>query len=166
MPTVNVQKLESMKPAAVPVLEELRATFDQIRKRAFEIFERRGGAPGFDIEDWVRAEQELFWVPQAELAETDGEFKIKVAVPGFEPKDVNVTAGSDEILIRGEAAKRDEKTEKGITFSEFGAKAMFRRFALPAPIEIGGVTASVENGMLTLVAPKKKEAAKKIAVAA
>ena len=166
MPTVNVQKLEAIKTAATPVLEEVRATFDQIRKRAFELFERRGGAPGFDVEDWVRAEQELFWVPQAELAETDNEYTIKVGVPGFDAKDLNVTAASDEILIRGEASKREERTGKGIAFSEFGTKSLFRRFALPAPIDIGGMTANVENGMLTMIVPKKKESAKKIAVAA
>jgi HSP20 family protein len=153
-----------------PVLEEIRATFDKIRERAFEFFERRGGAPGFDVEDWVRAEHDLFWVPQAELLETEAEFKIKVGVPGFEAKDLDVTAQPTEILIVGNAEKREEKTEKGVCYSEFGAKSLNRRFAFTTPIESGTVTANVENGMLTVNAPKKKEekkeAAKKIAVAA
>lgn len=100
MANVNVQKIEPNKPAVVPVLEEMRATFDKIRKRAFELFERRGGAPGFDVDDWVRAEHDLFWVPQAELAETENEFKIKVGVPGFEARDLSITAETDEIVIR------------------------------------------------------------------
>ena len=32
---------------------------DRIAQRAYERFERRGGAPGFDQEDWFEAEREL-----------------------------------------------------------------------------------------------------------
>jgi HSP20 family protein len=170
MANVVVKKVEEKKLAVAPVLEEMKATFDKIRKRAFEFFERRGGAPGFDVDDWVRAEHDLFWVPQAELVETESEFKIKVGVPSFEAKDVNITAQTNEIVIQGEAEKREEKTEKGFLYSEFGTKSLYRRFAFAAPIDIDAVTANVENGMLTITAPKrqeeKKEASKKIAVAA
>jgi HSP20 family molecular chaperone IbpA len=167
---VTVQAVEENRPALAPVVEEMKATFDKIRKRAFELFEQRGGAPGFDVEDWVRAEHDLFWVPQAELFQTEAEFKIKIGVPGFEAKDLNITAQSTEILIQGKTEKREEKTEKGVSYSEFGTKSLYRRFALAKPIEIAAVTANVENGMLTVIAPKKKEgkkeAGKKIAVAA
>jgi HSP20 family protein len=167
---VTVQRVEDNRPAVAPVLEEIKATFDKIRKRAFELFERRGGAPGFDVEDWVRAEHDLFWVPQVELLETEAEFEIKAGVPGFEAKNLSITAQPTEILIQGEAEKLEEKTEKGVSHSEFGSKSLYRRFALATPIEIDAVTANVENGMLTVSAPKKKEekkeAGKKIAVAA
>jgi len=166
---VTVRKVEDNKPAVAPVLEEMKVTFDKIRKRAFEFFERRGGAPGFDVEDWVRAERDLFWVPQAELIESEAEFKIKVGVPGFEAKDLNITAQPNEILIVGNAEQREEKIDKGVSCSEFGAKSLYQRFALMTSIEIGAVTANVENGMLTVIAPKKKEEkepGKKIGVAA
>ena len=166
MANVTVQKVEDNRPAVAPLLEQIKATFDKIRKRAFEFFERRGGAPGFDVEDWVRAEHDLFWVPQVELLETEAEFAIKVGVPGFEAKALNITAQPAEILIQGEAEKREEKTEKGVSYSEFGSKSLYRRFALATPIEIDAVTAKIENGMLTVIAPKKKETGKKIAVAA
>ena len=170
MANVSVQKLEDNKPAVAPVLEEMKATFDKIRNRAFELFERRGGAPGFDVEDWLQAEHDLFWVPQVELIETEGAFRIQVGLPGFEAKDLKITAQPAEILIQGNAEKREAKTEKGVSYSEFGTKALCRRFALATPIEVDAVTASVENGLLTLIAPKRKEeeneAGKKIAVAA
>lgn len=31
----------------------------EIRQRAYELYERRGGAPGHEQEDWARAEREL-----------------------------------------------------------------------------------------------------------
>lgn len=32
---------------------------EAIRVRAYELFERRGGEPGHELEDWLTAEQEL-----------------------------------------------------------------------------------------------------------
>jgi len=164
MANVPVQKIEENKPALAPVLEGIKETFNKIRKRAFELFERRGRAPGFELEDWLQAERDLFWVPQAKLSETDAEFKMKVAVPGFEANDLDVMEQPDEILIQGQAQKSAEKTEEGVTYSEFGTKELYRRFALATPIDIGAVKANVENGMLTVTAPKKVP--KKIPVAA
>ena len=99
----------------------------------------------------------MFWVPQAELTETESEFKIKVGVPGFEAKDLDIKAHPTEILIQGHTEKREEKAEENVSYSEFGMKSLYRRFALPKPIDIGAVTANVENGMLTVVAKKKQE---------
>lgn len=166
MPNVTVQKAEANNPSLTPVSEEMRATFEKIRKRAFELFERRGRLPGFDVEDWIQAEHDLFWVPPAELAETEAEFKIKAGVPGFEGKDLEITAQLSEILIQGKTEKREEKTEKGVYHSEFGTKSLYRRFVFATPIEIDAVTANVENGMLIVIAPKKEDSGKRIAVAA
>jgi hypothetical protein len=35
------------------------ASPDAVAIRAYEIFERRGREPGRDVDDWLRAEQEL-----------------------------------------------------------------------------------------------------------
>jgi HSP20 family molecular chaperone IbpA len=155
MANVVVQKIGKDKPAAAPLLKELKDTFEEIRKRAFELFERRGSTPGGELEDWIQAERDLFWIPRAELAETDTEFKINVGVPGMDAKNLEVTAQSGEILVRGNTGKRIEKKEKGVYYSEFGEKSMFRRFEVPDSIDLDRVTASVENGMLTVTAPKK-----------
>src|SRR5580700_1124878 len=32
---------------------------DQIRRRAYELYEERGRTPGFENEDWTRAEREI-----------------------------------------------------------------------------------------------------------
>ena len=166
MANVPVQKIDANKPALAPVLEAAQETFDRIQKRAFELFERRGRVPGFELEDWLRAEHELFWVPQAELTESKAQFNLKVAVPGFEARDLDITVQPYEILIQGAAEKREQKMEAGVTYSEFGERTLYRRFTLPAPIDLGSVTAQVENGLLVVIAPKKNETAREIPAAA
>ena len=47
---------ESTPPNATP---GIAPTPEQIRQRAHEIFLARGAAPGQDLDDWLRAEQEL-----------------------------------------------------------------------------------------------------------
>jgi HSP20 family protein len=155
MASVAVQKIGKDKPAPEPLLKELKDTFEEIRKRAFELFERRGSAPGGELDDWIQAERDLFWIPRAELNETDTGFKIHVGVPGMDAKNLKVTAQSGEILVRGNAGRRIEKRGKGVYYSEFGEKSLFRRFEVPDSIDLDRVTASVENGMLTVTAPKK-----------
>ena len=36
-----------------------RPTHEQIQRRAYEIFQARGDAPGTDLSDWLQAEREL-----------------------------------------------------------------------------------------------------------
>jgi len=147
--------MDNAKVETAPTLRALKDTVEMVRQRAFELFEHRGFSPGNELADWVQAERDLFWVPPAELAETENEVEITVAVPGFLPKEVHVTAQPGEILIQGNHDTHAEKRERGLVFSEFEEKALYRRFQIAQPIEIGQVTANVENGILTVKAPKK-----------
>ena len=42
---------------------------EQIRMRAYELFQSRGGQPGKAMDDWLQAEYELRQLPIAKLAE-------------------------------------------------------------------------------------------------
>ncbi len=41
------------------MIEHKELSQQEISDRAYELYLQRGGEPGKDIEDWVRAEQEL-----------------------------------------------------------------------------------------------------------
>jgi hypothetical protein len=45
--------------AAVGAVEAAVLNEDEVRRRAYEIFVRRGRTPGREVEDWLEAEQEL-----------------------------------------------------------------------------------------------------------
>jgi HSP20 family molecular chaperone IbpA len=155
MANLTVQKVENNKAGITPILKDLQDTSEMIRQRAFELFEGRGRGPGQELDDWIQAERDLFWVLPAELVETDKEIQITVAVPDFDPTHIQVTARPGEILVLGDFEKRLEKKEKGASYSEFEEKALYRRFKIAQPIDVDRVTANVENGMLTVKAPKK-----------
>lgn len=45
--------------AAPPATRKSRPTREEIARRAYELYVARGGTPGSDIEDWLKAEREL-----------------------------------------------------------------------------------------------------------
>ena len=75
------------------LFDELERMQSRIMKRANEIFHGNGQASGRDIDDWLKAEQELVWRPAIELTEKENEFRIEVAVPGVEAKKPRIQDG-------------------------------------------------------------------------
>jgi hypothetical protein len=48
-----------------------RPTAEAIRRRAYQLYCERGGAPGHEIDDWLQAEYELTQLPIRKLAELE-----------------------------------------------------------------------------------------------
>lgn len=59
--TTEIKAETPTKPAASVTKVTTRTVDlqDAIRQRAFELYEKRGGVHGADLEDWVRAEEEI-----------------------------------------------------------------------------------------------------------
>lgn len=153
MPQVAVEKVnDTGKP--LPIFEKIAQRFEAVQRRAFELFEARGRELGHDVEDWLKAEHELLGWPAAELAEKDGAYEIQIALPGFEGKEVDVTATPTEVLVHA-ATKEEKKTQKGdVLWTEFGSNDVYRCFQVPNPINVDKVTAILEKGILKINAPE------------
>lgn len=68
------------------VLEELKGLATKIRDRAFALFERRGGAVGSDVDDWLAAERELILSSESELVEKDSASTSRSQFRALTPK--------------------------------------------------------------------------------
>lgn len=148
MTKITVHQAESGKAAvANPFFAKMEQELETVRRRAFELFEKRGGAPGGELADWLQAERELFFVPDAEMTEDDKVFTMKIAAQGFAAANVEVIALPREMLVEAKAETRSETTVE--------SKCLYRRFELSSPIEARKVHATLDNGQLTIEAPKK-----------
>lgn len=168
MPNVPVQTAEEEKALPARWSDELQKFSSEIRRRAFDLFERHGRKEGQDIGHWLEAEKQLLTVPRSELRETGEAFEVKIAVPGFEASEIEVSALPDSLLVKAEARREGEKREGEIVYSEFSDQSLFRRFPLPQPIDTGRVAATLEKGVLRIAAQKaaaKKEEGEKSAAA-
>lgn len=154
MPQVAVTKVNDAQKKTLPVFEEIAKRLNAVQQRAFDLFEKRGRELGHELEDWFKAEHELFGWPAAELAEKNGEYEVEITLPGFEAKDVDVTATPNEVIVHA-AAEKQKKTEKdNVLWTEFGSNEVYRRFDLPMAINVDQVAAKLDNGILRVTAPK------------
>jgi HSP20 family molecular chaperone IbpA len=155
MSTVLIERVRhSNGKEKPPAFAEVERTIDKIQQRAFSLFEKRGQSPGLDREDWLLAEHEVLGTSLAELVETDKEWKLKVAVPGVESKDVTVTATPESLIVQADWSHRHSGADGEIRFCEFSRDALCRQFGLSSPIDVNSVSASLDKGVLNVIALK------------
>ncbi|MFZ3369527.1 MAG: DUF2934 domain-containing protein [Candidatus Sulfotelmatobacter sp.] len=68
-------------PSAASVLIEPKTLEDQIRRRAFELYEERGREDGHELEDWLRAEEEIKEMQAWSAAVRTTELKLSATPP-------------------------------------------------------------------------------------
>lgn len=152
MTKVEVQPVPSAEREGL--LRDIETVFDRIRQRAYQLFAERGYSHGKDTDDWLTAEREILYAPASELIEHENEFELRVAVAGFEPEKITVSALPEAVIVEGKSAKTHEAEDKGIVFSEISERSLFRRFELPEPVDPNGVIATLDHGLLRVMARK------------
>lgn len=58
------------------------------------------------------------WLPPMEAYEKDGQYFVQLDFPGVQPKDVEVSAEDDSLIIKGERKKAQEIEKKGRNYRE------------------------------------------------
>lgn len=101
--------------------------------------------------------------PALNVKETDENYKIELAAPGFSKKDFEVTV--EDGLLNISAQKEHKEEEKGEKFArrEFSYSSFQRSLQLPENIKDGDIKAKYNDGILSFTLAKK-EADKKLPV--
>jgi HSP20 family protein len=121
--------------------------------------------PFREMAPMMAAERE--WMPAFEVREDKDAFHFKADLPGIKREDVDVSLTGNRLVIAGKREAEKEAKEDTFYAYERSYGSFKRIFTLPEGIDADHVTSELENGVLTLVVPKKAEAlAKKIPVAA
>jgi len=100
--------------------------------------------------------------PAVDVAETDEHYVVTAEVPGIRREDLTVELKDNVLTIRGE--KHSERSEKGEQrrWSERVYGSFVRSFTLPANADPDRVSASFQDGVLTLEIQKREEAKPKV----
>ena len=93
-----------------------------------------------------------------DIYETNEELVVKAAIPGVDPKDVDISVEEDVLTIRGSYETRDDVSEDHYHRRELRSGNFLRSLRLPPTVEPANATATFENGLLKLSMPKKQEA--------
>src|SRR5262245_4675623 len=138
-------------------MNEIERLNEIITRRAFEIFQNRGGEPGLDLDNWLTAEKELVWKPAIEMSEKDNAIMLSMAVPGVDPKEIQIEATPDDLCVKAETQHEHREEAGSIYACEFQSGRMFRLIHFPKRINPEKVKAEVKNGMLSIRAPLSEE---------
>jgi HSP20 family protein len=152
----RAQEPATRKPVKVESLfSRMDEVFNNIGKRAFEIFEKNGRIFGRELENWLQAEKEFLHPVHLQLAETGESFQLQAEVPGFSEKELEITVEPCRVTISGkrEQTKKEEKKGKTV-YSEACCDQILRVVDLPVEIETDKVTATLKNGILDVTMPK------------
>lgn len=96
-------------------------------------------------------------IPAANIKESKKDFKVELAVPGFEKDDFNIVVDKDILTISvNKETKHEEKDEnEKILRQEFSSTSFSRSFTLPENIDTENISAEQKKGVLSIVLPKK-----------
>lgn len=134
-------------PSLFDRIEELH---NSIARRAFEIFEGKGRWPGRELDDWLHAESEFVHPTHLEITESDNHLNVRVEVPGFNAKELEINIEPRRLTITGKHEAKDE-TKKGKTlYSEFCASEILRVVDLPAWVDTSEANATLKDGVLSI----------------
>ncbi|HLJ19252.1 MAG TPA: Hsp20/alpha crystallin family protein, partial [Stellaceae bacterium] len=98
-----------------------------------------------------------YYVPNADIFETDEALTVLMEVPGVDKKDVSVNLENDVLRIEG---KIDFSKYEGLdpVYAEYNIGHYARAFTLSNKIDPDGISADLADGVLTLTLRKAKEA--------
>lgn len=168
MSEINVQRLTT-EDQTLPAFAEAERLFEQIRNRAYQLASGRSFGAGRELDDWLAAEREFSW-PATELVEREQDFVLSVALPGFEPAEVALTATPRSLVVQARArSERKEDARKGearVHWSELRSADVCRRIEFARDLDVHRISATLKNGVLRVVARKQEQPSKPVAVAA
>ena len=122
-------------------------------RSAFDFSPYRRSTVGFDrlfdmLENSSFGQGQENYPPFDLVKEGENEYRIQLAVAGFTPQEIDITAQQNVLIVSGR--KADESDEKGNDFIYRGIanRSFERRFALADHIQVRG--ADLKDGLLSI----------------
>lgn len=98
--------------------------------------------------------------PRAELSQHDGGLKLTVELPGMTADDVKVTVQDRTVIVEGEKREEIAPPEGETLQTERRYGSFYRMFTAPFTLDPEALSASFQNGVLTLEIPKPADVSK------
>ncbi len=141
--------------------------FDMMRERIDDFW---GMPPRW--RQWMRGRpgypmmlKQMMMMPSVDVEDRGKDFCVTVDLPGFSKEDVNIEVGEESVLIHAKKSISEEEKEKNYVRRERMAQKFYRRIDLPEKIKSDDAKASLNNGVLEIILPKKEpKETKKLAI--
>jgi HSP20 family protein len=94
--------------------------------------------------------------PAANIYETSDGLEIMLDVPGVNREDVDLKVVGTRLTITGSRNFFKEHADEDCVRIERGFGSFNRSFEVPGDVDIEGISAKLENGVLTILVPRNR----------
>lgn len=126
--------------------------FERLVERMSRQFEdaTRSWESGGPFADWRAGAGSM----PVDMVERDDEYVVTVDLPGYEREEVDVEVTDHVLRIAAEKESEREESDENYLRHERSHAATRRSIRLPEEVQKDGVSASMNNGVLTVTLPK------------
>jgi HSP20 family protein len=100
-------------------------------------------------------------IPAMDLQSREKDFLMQLEMPGLEKRDIELEVEPKSIEITGHVGWEYDEKKIEYLCKERACKGFYRMVNLPDEIKVDEVTANLNNGVLTVAAPRKIERGQK-----
>jgi len=94
--------------------------------------------------------------PKENIIEKDDEYIIELLVPGIQKDDLSINIEENKLIIRHSLKSKEKEDYVNYIKLGFNKESFNREFNLSKKIDISNISASFDNGILSVKLPKKK----------
>ena len=111
------------------------------------------------MEPGVRAEDDpvVIWSPPTDVSEDEDAYYVEMEVPGADIKDIEVFCEETMLRVTGERKMTRDLAPDNVQRMERFFGTFSREFSFLSPVSTDSVEAMLNDGVLTLILPKKSE---------
>ena len=95
-------------------------------------------------------------VPAANIVEKNDSYEIEIAAPGFKKDDFAIDLDNNVLSISAQKEGDTDKDQKNYLRQEFASAELERSFTVSEECDTEGISASFNDGVLTIHVPKKE----------
>ena len=122
-------------------------------RSAFDFAPYRRSTIGFDrlfdmLENSSTGQGQENYPPFDLIKTGENEYRIELAVAGFKPEEIDITAQQNVLLVSGRKSEENEQTGADYIYRGIANRSFERRFALADHIQVRG--ADLKDGLLQI----------------
>lgn len=166
IPPVNKNTAPAIPPALAndspfnsPYYAQTRDAYEDFRRmqrykeKTFNNRQNNYNKPDFQY----HFSQELS-VPEMDVREDNRQYIVLVNIPGADARNLSVKLEGQRLSVRGKQMqqKQDRSANGNVVFSQRSSGSFQRSITLHAAVEEKGMKTRIDNGVLTIIIPKKK----------
>jgi HSP20 family protein len=129
-------------------LNDLQREIDRVFGRFF---------PSGDDNNQESSSSQAVWAPRTDLVETEDGYRLHLDVPGLSKDDLKINYKDNQLTVSGERTSTRSSDDEEFVRVERSFGHFYRSFTLPQTVNPEAISATYENGVLTISVPKTDE---------